>query len=201
MKSYLKSCVKYTLIIMLWLLLQPVMAQEIIVDVTHVSGRAYFNHDLHEPFEVNPGRHSKINYSRILTMNNGLVFMQLNPEVDLRMKENTVLSLDSHELLHLRKGVAGVSAKSKIHISTPQAHISLIDATVVVKVNPVLSRICVIKGEAIVTQDRNSQSIELTAGQELAVAGNEISSVYLRTDELRYAWYWVDPDKEPSMNP
>lgn len=199
MKPYLNFCIKYAVVLWASILLQPAVAQQVAIEVTHASGRAYFNHDSHEPFEVNCGRYSTINHSRILTMQNGLVFMQLNPEIDLRMKENTVLAIDSSDLLHLRKGVAGVSAQTSMIISTPHAHVSLNDATVVIKVNPVLSRICVIKGNAIVTQDRNPQSLQLTTEEEVAVAGNEMSSVYLRTDELRYAWYWVEPDKEPSM--
>ena len=199
MKSYLNFFVRILIMICFALLHVQVCAEQIEIDISHVSGRAYFNHDSHEPFEINPGRYNKINHSRILTMQNGLLFMKLKPEIDLRMKEDTVLSLDSHELLHLRKGVAGVSAQVGVMISTPHAHITFSDATVVIKVNPVLSRICVIKGSAIVTHDHNPESIELVDEQEVAVAGIEISSVYLRTDELRYAWYWVEPDKEPSM--
>ena len=46
---------------------------------------------------------------------------------------------------------------------------------------------------------KSGKSFIVGSGQEISASGLFFSDVYRYNDDLRYLWYWVDADKEPSL--
>lgn len=68
----------------------------------------------------------------------------------------------------------------------------------VIKSNSVMTRVCMIKGNAVLRLASAAETI-LPEGHEIAASTGRLSKPYKMSDELRYTWYWVEPEKEPAL--
>lgn len=170
------------------------------ISTTMLRGKVFQRGLNSQPYLLNLGGISLASGAAILTSSDGQCFMQPGKDLELRLKEDTNMAFVSSSSLELRKGILGVRvATFSAAISTPHLEIILHPGLFVVKVNPVMTRICVIKGTAEVWRRRSLERKVLIANQELAAATGTVSKVYPRTDELRFTWYWVEPEKEPGL--
>lgn len=166
-------------------------------DMTFVRGRVFRKSPDSEPFDSKPGQYRVAGSTSIITLVDGQCFMLVN-ESELRLKQETILSLSSTHSYELRQGLAGFKTGSEtVLLNTPHLKVALADAIVVVKTNPVLTRVCVIKGQVSVAQGKST--VVVKAGQEIAAAPQRLSRLYQHSDELRFTWYWVSADKEPAL--
>ena len=139
----------------------------------------------------------------ILTGNDGIVFVKPSTDTEFRLREESSLDAVSSSAFIVRKGIVGIKiASDSILIETPHASVRLSNCIAVIKVNSLLSRICVIRGKAILRHGKRSiEEVILPAGFEIAASSGRISAAYPYNDELRYAWYWTTPALEPSLQP
>jgi len=139
----------------------------------------------------------------ILTGNDGVVFVKPTKDTEFRLREDSSLNAIFSSTFVVRKGIVGVKvASDSILIETPHTNMRLSNCIAVIKVNSLLSRICVIRGKAILRHGKRSlEEVILPAGFEIAASSGKISAAYPYNDELRYAWYWTTPALEPSLQP
>ena len=165
--------------------------------VAFTKGQVFMQQNQANPFAIMPGKYKLANEIGILTFNNGQIIFNIASQTEVRLKEESLISLKgSDDLLTVRKGKVGFKMETGIVI-TPHFKLHLQNATVVVKVNPVLSRVCVLKGSVKV--EKYDETITLKKDLEIAASALKLSRPYKRTAELRFAWYWVAPEKEPSF--
>ena len=121
----------------------------------------------------------------------------------MRLKQNTNISVSNDKLAYtdeliLNEGLIGLKvASDTLLVKAPHADIRLRNATVTIKVSKHMTRLCVLKGTAVLKQKSNIVSVK--AANEIAASKNKVSLVYKFLDDLRYVWYWTTPDKEPSL--
>jgi hypothetical protein len=176
-------------------------ADKRLINVEMVTGRAYWKTAQKSPYILKPGKLSYAAGLTILTIFDGQCFFSLGPEMEVRMKQDSLVVLRNN-FIEIRKGTVGIayaSQEQNLSVFSPHADFEIASGTVVIKSNPALSRISIIKGSAYVVNKRQKDKLLLTAGEELAAGSGMYSKIYKQTAELRYSWYWVDPSKEPSL--
>lgn len=167
------------------------------VEFAFVRGRAFINSSDKEPYELRAGQHRLPPSTSLITLFDGQCFLNAG-ENEIRLKQETILALPDRQKYELRQGLAGFKTGSDtIMLTTAHLAAEFADAVVVVKANPILTRLCVVKGVVTVIQGR--QSATVPAGQEIAAAPQRLSKLYRHSDELRFTWYWVDPAREPAL--
>jgi len=164
---------------------------------TYIQGRVFMQNEEGGPFTLKPGTYKGSKSAGILTFNHGQAVCSLGENEELRLKEETLVTIKASDSFVVRKGTAGFRLKNG-KVVTRHLKVLLSDATIVVKVNPIITRICVIKGTAKVQKALNDE-IELKKGFEVAASILKLSKAYKRTAELRFTWYWTVPEKEPSF--
>ncbi len=166
-----------------------------------VVGRVFVKKSNQEPFSVCPGNISVASETSILTFLDGQCYIVPTEKNEFRMKEEAILAINASNSFEIRKGMVGCSSQQqKVDITTPHLQIILHDGIIVVKSNSVLTRVALIKGKAEVRHLRSAPD-DLPAGKEIAAGLGSISEKYAISDDLRFAWYWVNPAKEPSLQP
>ncbi|GAB4282162.1 MAG: hypothetical protein Kow0029_27630 [Candidatus Rifleibacteriota bacterium] len=165
-----------------------------------VRGRVCWKTSAGSPFELKPGALIESSDLTIFTYFDGQCFLKYNQTGEIRLKEDAVLVVKYPEKVEIRKGTIGLrNIEGELKVETPHVKLHLSNGIIVVKTNPVLTRVCVIKGTVkLLTIDESSSTI-VRAGKEFAAAKNIYSKLYEFTDELRYTWYWVEAAKEPSL--
>lgn len=172
------------------------------LDIGFVKGKAFWKHPENSPFELNQGQLAFQPGMTVLTFFNGQCFFEVDDEIEVRMKEDSLVAIYQKNSLEVRKGLVGFRGSGKkLGISTPHASLLLETGTIVIKTNPVLTRITVVKGSVLLVDRNHAGRVRIDAGKEVAVGGGKYSKFYAQTAELRYAWYWVEPSKEPSLQP
>ncbi|KAF1083634.1 MAG: hypothetical protein GQF41_0412 [Candidatus Rifleibacterium amylolyticum] len=186
------------LLLLTWLPLPVISQSEMLeVELAFVRGRSFINSPEKEPYEVKAGQHLLPSSTSLITFVDGQCFLKVG-ESEIRLKQETILALSGKHKYELRQGLAGFKTGSDtIMLTTAHLAAEFADAVVVVKANPVMTRLCVVKGVVTVIQGR--QSATVPAGQEIAAAPQRLSKLYRHSDELRFTWYWVDPSKEPAL--
>lgn len=168
-------------------------------EVTMVRGRVFRKETDDQPFSLEPGIYQIGSATSLLTFVDGQCYLQLGKKLELRMKEEAIVAFSDHGDLMVRKGLVGFrSDATPAQIKTLHLNVELEDGLLVIKSNSILTRVCLIKGRARVRQG-NAPAVELKEGQEIAAAPGRLSQPYDRSDELRFTWYWVTPDKEPAL--
>lgn len=195
-----KPLLKFLLLILLLLTSAThIFAQieDIEFDMSFVRGRVFIKSPDKEPFESHLGQYQVPSSTSIISLADGQCFMR-EGDSELRTKQETILTFLDEKKYELRQGLAGFKIGSAtIRLTTAHLSLEISDAVVVIKTNPVLTRVCVVKGRAVVTQGKSTTTVP--AGQEIAAAPQRLSSVYKQSDELRFTWYWVSADKEPAL--
>lgn len=167
---------------------------------TLVRGKVYHKSDIAPVYQLTVGQNVIPSGTVILSYLDGQCFFQRDKTLDLRLKEDSNLAFVASSSFELRKGIMGVKIASyPVLVTTPHLKIELADALVVIKVNPVLTRVCVIRGKAVVWQGKSRDKIVVSVNNEIAAAPGRLSKLYPRSDELRFTWYWVEPEKEPGL--
>jgi hypothetical protein len=185
-----------TFLLFLLVIALKVHGAEILVSMK--VGRVFYKEADGQPLALQPGKCSVGSDSSILTFIDGQVFIEAARDTDLRMREESILGIHSADDFSLRKGLAGFRTKNRaIRVRTVHGDISMTDGMLVLKSNPVLTRFCLIKGKAVISYGK--RQFELAEGFEIAASAEKISRPYKESDELRYAWYWVAPEKEPAL--
>jgi len=170
---------------------------QVAAELSFVRGRIFINSPGKEPYEARAGLHLLPLPTSLITMLDGQCFFKIDG-AELRMKQETILALTGRPHYELRQGMAGFkTATGTVRLTTAHLAAEFANAVVVVKTNPVLTRLCVVKGTVLVTQGR--QSATVSAGSEIAAAPQRLSRIYRQSDELRFTWYWVEPEKEPAL--
>lgn len=173
---------------------------EIKLDVPLLRGQVYQKAAGDHLFSISAGSIELKPGSTILTGVDGVVFLNIGPKTELRLREEAAVAVNSSASFEIRKGTAGIFAGfSPVEVTTPHLRITLKNTLVVIKVNPMITRVCALKGQVLVWQGRNTEKLMFNSGHEIAAAQGQISKVYPSTDDLRYTWYWNSPDKEPSL--
>lgn len=167
---------------------------------TMVRGKVFQKIDSAQLFQLQTGKYALPTGTVVLTYFDGQCFLEKAKNFELRLKEDSSMCFISSSSFELRKGTMGIkNASYPIAINTPHLNIEFDDAMVVIKVNPVLTRVCVIRGKAEVWQGKSRDKISVSVNQEIAAAPGRVSKPYPRSDELRFTWYWVEPAKEPGL--
>ena len=165
-----------------------------------VRGRVYFK--AVSMFELKPGEFDLEAEASILTFFDGQCFLKNNENSQFRMKEDSMIRFLDADRLEIRKGTVGVkSLEKEVSVIFGNFELKVKGATVVVKATPVLTRVCVVNGRALIRRKGSNEETVILSGKEVAFATGKVSKMYPFTDELRYTWYWVDAVKEPALMP
>lgn len=138
-----------------------------------------------------------------VTGNDGQCYIEKKDYLEFRLKQNTSVNLTNNPFafideVELKQGLMGIkTASDTLLVKTPHTDVRVRNALVVIKVSEFMTRVCVIKGTAYLMLNTNIVSLE--AGKEIAACKDHFSKQYKYLDDLRYVWYWVTPDKEPSL--
>lgn len=187
----------FLLALMVLFLNLPVCASDMTVNLNFVRGRVFFNSANREPYEAREGEHRLATATSLVSLGDGEVFLTSHL-VETRLKQETILAIVDDEHYELRQGLAGFKvASAPFFISTAHLVVKCHDAVIVIKSNPAMTRVCVVKGRISVIQGR--QMTDVSAGQEIAAAPQRLSKTYKQSDELRFTWYWVEPSREPAL--
>lgn len=169
--------------------------------INTVIGRVFIKKTDQEPFSVCPGNVQIASETSIITFLDGQCYFVPLEKVEFRMREESILAVYPTGGYEIRKGTIGCSSDQiTVPIDTPHIRFKLHHGVVVVKTNSVLTRVALIKGKMEIEHQR-SAAVELSPGHEIAAGLGTLSSAYKISDDLRFAWYWVDPSKEPSLQP
>ncbi len=161
---------------------------------------------LNNPDDFNPYMKSgecEINSGDFKTGNNSQLFVQKSDDFELRLKQNSSVSISKNPLaltdeLEIKNGVIGLKvASDTLYIKTPYADVRLRNATVIIRVSEKLVRLCVLEGTAIFI--KNSNFVPVNKGNEIAASKDKLSKIYKYLDDLRFVWYWKSPEEEPSL--
>ncbi len=137
------------------------------------------------------------------TDNDGQLYVQKNNDFELRLKQNSLVSVLNNPLaltdeLALKKGIIGLRvASDTLLIKTAFGDIRLRNATVTIKLSEHMVRLCVNEGTAIFIKKANF--VPVKAGNEIAASKDKLSTIYKYLDDLHYVWYWKSPEEEPSL--
>ncbi len=138
-----------------------------------------------------------------ITGDDGQCYIEKKEYLEFRLKQNTSVNLTNNPFafideVELKQGLMGIKTVSDtLLVKTPHTDVRVRNALVVIKVTEFMTRVCVIKGTAYLMLNTNIVSVE--AGKEIAACKDHFSKQYKYLDDLRYIWYWVSPDKEPSL--
>ena len=161
---------------------------------------------LNNPDDFNPYMKSgecEIKSGDFKTGNNGQLFIQKNNDFELRLKQNSSVSISKNPLaltdeLEIKNGVVGLKvASDTLYIKTPYADVRLRNATVIIRVSEKLVRLCVLDGTAIFI--KNANFVPVNKSNEIAASKDKLSKIYKYLDDLRFVWYWKSPSEEPSL--
>jgi hypothetical protein len=137
-----------------------------------------------------------------LTEETDVYFLKLRNGGELRLANSTKALLNEAER-HLRvaEGSVGLkNAENDFFIETEHASgVANNDAIVVIKSVDGFERFCVLRGLIKMQHKKSGRAFSVGLGEEIAVSGEFCSCVYRYNDDLRYLWYWVEADKEPSL--
>ena len=137
------------------------------------------------------------------TSNDGQLYIQVENDFELRLKQNSAVSVLKNPLaltdeLELKKGIIGLKvASDTLLIKTTFGDIRLRNATVTIKLSEHMVRLCVNEGTAIFIKKANF--VPVNAGSEIASSKDKLSSIYKYLDDLHYVWYWKPFEEEPSL--
>lgn len=169
------------------------------VSIEYLAGRVFLKPADSDPFGITAGKYRLASGTSILTFVDGQLIGETLDKVDVRMKEETIVAFLDTADFEVRKGVAGFkNQQDSIQINTPHVMVKRSEGIIVIKSNSVLTRICIIKGSALLRLASESETL-LPEGHEIAAAAGRLSKPYKMSDELRYTWYWVEADKEPAL--
>lgn len=173
------------------------------LDVDFVRGRVFYKSESKAPFSLKPGKIEVDTGLTLLSFYDGQCFVKTPDKAEFRLKEDSLLLFNTLHDCEVRKGLVGIRADgpTPVKVATPHALVEIADATVIIKTCPVLTRICVIKGSALLKNPRFKQETLLKTGHEVAAGSGMYSKLYAFNDDLRYAWYWVEAEREPSLRP
>ncbi|NCB37160.1 MAG: hypothetical protein EOM80_00190 [Erysipelotrichia bacterium] len=165
-----------------------------------VKGRVYYKTAKTNIYQISRGQIVADYGDSLLTFTDGQCFFYLEDSTEFRLKEESIFAFVSSDTFELRKGTFGIKlASHPVLLRTPHLFVELDNALAVIKVNPVLTRLCIVRGSASVYHIHDKTRVTVPENTEIAAAPGRLSKIYPRTDELRFAWYWVAPDKEPSL--
>jgi len=171
-----------------------------VLNFSFLRGRVFLKSGSESLYALTMGKTGIVNGASVLTFADGIAIISAAERTEFRLREDSTLSFPASNSYELRKGMTGIKHAGPLALlATPHAMIDFTDSLAVVKCTPVLTRICIIKGSMNVWQGRNLEKITLRAGQEIAAGQGRLSQPYPFTDDLRYAWYWTEPEKEPSL--
>lgn len=171
------------------------------VEVLLCKGNAYWAGDARPPFLLCKSRFDFSARGKIMTSSDGQVVCNYNNLGQVRLKEDSNVKTSFPNCFNVTKGIVGFNthALSKLALITSHMEVKVYEnSIIIVKVNPIITRICVVKGKALVV--KNNKIILVNSGCEIAASKKQLSKIYKHTNELRYTWYWTEPDKEPSYN-
>ncbi|MGM0598251.1 MAG: hypothetical protein ACQETH_00420 [Candidatus Rifleibacteriota bacterium] len=171
------------------------------LNVDFVKGNAFWKYQQTSPFEIKPGKIQLKKGLTLLTIFDGHCFVS-DQEKEIRLKESSLLVFKEKEQVEIRKGIVGIKNDSgNLKITIPHAYLEMQKGIVVIKTNPILTRISVVKGEVFLFNKEHNSKVVIAKGKEVAAGGGMFSKFYQQTNELRYSWYWVKPSMEPSLRP
>ena len=171
-----------------------------VLNFSFLRGRVFLKSGSESLYALTIGKTGIVNGASVLTFADGIAVISVAEHTELRMREDSTMAFPASNSYELRKGMIGIKHSGPIsQLATPHVMTDFTETLAVIKCTPILTRICVIKGSMNVWQGRNLEKITLRAGQEIAAGQGRLSQPYPFTDDLRYAWYWTDPDKEPSL--
>ena len=145
----------------------------------------------------------KVDSGNFDTGNDGQLYLLKNDDFELRLKQNTSVSISKNPLaltdeLEIKEGIVGLKvASDTLYIKTPYADMRLRNATVTIRVSEHLVRLCVLEGTAIFI--KNSNFVPVNKGIEIAASKDKLSKTYKYLDDLHFVWYWKSPSEEPSL--
>jgi hypothetical protein len=190
-----------TTFLLLFAVLLPSSGDEL--DAQFVRGRAYYKNEGSTPFTLKTGKIDFSSRLTIMTFFDGQCFLDSSANSQFRLKEDSLVFFETSENCEVRKGLVGIAVENDrpLKINTPHLAMEAQNATFVVKCCPVITRLCVLKGSVVLINPRFNQKTTIKAGKEIAAGSGMYSKLYDFSDELRYAWYWVEPLREPSLRP
>lgn len=196
---------KYYLGLLLFIMIissQIVMAGENtnFIDVNYTVGQVYWSHDGSELFVLQKSVNKYFDRCKILTFSDGQAICEYDNKINIRLKQDSGVETTQTDYFHITKGTVGVrtSASSTVCLSTPKLEIKLYkNSIVVVKETPVITRVCLVKGKALIEKDNKMTLVN--KGFEIAASNKYLSKTYKKTAELRFTWYWTTYDKEPCL--
>jgi len=175
-------------------------AGKLTLDFSLLRGRVFLKSGTENLYALTMGKTEVLCGASILTFGDGIAIISAAEHTEFRMREDSTLAFPASNSYELRKGMTGINHSGNLSLlATPHVMTDFTEALAVVKCTPILTRICVIKGSMNVWQGRNLEKITVRAGQEIAAGQGRLSQPYPFTDDLRYAWYWTAPEKEPSL--
>ena len=171
------------------------------LDIRLLRGQNFYKTGGSSLFALAGGKQILSAGSTILSSFDGqLIIAASDATTEFRLKEETSLSFLQNDACEIRKGTTGFHVFSGIlNVSTPHLKIEATEGIFVVKVNSVLTRVAVVKGQIRLWQGNSLEKTTLPAGNEIAAAQGRLAEVYACSDELRYTWYWKSPEEEPSL--
>jgi len=170
------------------------------LDFSFLRGKVFLKSGSENLYALTMGKTGIIGGASVLTFGDGIAIVSAAEHTEFRMREDSTMAFPASNSYELRKGITGIKhAGPPALLATPHVMTDFTETLAVVKCTPILTRICVIKGSMNVWQGRNLEKISVKAGQEIAAGQGRLSQPYPFTDDLRYAWYWTDPEKEPSL--
>lgn len=171
------------------------------LNVVYSSGSVKLLKNLSGPFQIDTHKYYIPDESRIITQSDGELIANKEDWLQIRLKPETSVLLSNISSAYIDRGTAGIRVSNNDYsLSSSHLQIKSIDGIIVVKVNPILTRVCIIRGTAVVKHQKTGKSKTLKADMEIAASQLYLSDKYHRTDEMRFVWYWVSPDKEPAFN-
>ena len=133
----------------------------------------------------------------VQTCEDGQIKMVFQSYLEIRAKENSVLSLQKPDEFKVSSGLAGFKKLPgrQIIVSTPHCLVESTDGIFVLRVYRTMTRLAVLKGSVKLTRN-NSETRTILAKQEVSACNNEVSDIYKTLDDLYFAWYWDPPSKK-----
>lgn len=171
------------------------------LDVDFVRGRVFYKTEGESPFSLKTGKLPWREGLTLLSFFDGQCFVKNIESAEIRLKEDSLVFFKKVNICEIRKGLVGIKATGAqtVEVSTPHAVLEMDKGTLVIKTCPILTRICVIDGAVMLKNPKYGQKTLIKAGHEVAAGSGMYSKLYRFTDELRYSWYWVAADQEPSL--
>jgi hypothetical protein len=178
----------------------PLYADKNDLTVRKSVGRVLLNSKDGNPFRIQEGNYPYTKGMEILTLSEGQIVLKIKDDYEVRLKEDSIVRFGSGKSIFFSRGTIGIkSSLNPVIFKTPHLEGKLNKGTIVIKTNPILTRICLIDGELEV--EKAGKSIKMSKGSEIAASDTKLSQEYKRTAELRFTWYWKEnPEEEPTFN-